>query len=231
MTGKKNNRRNRRRAGKGRAENQINAGSAGRGITTYTYPNVIWKKLKYADTGYLTEAGVGSGATWAIRTGDAYDPDVTNTGHQPLYFDQFCTSTGPYLLHCTPRSKIRVTFDNVTNMPVIATIVVISSANAPSSKTIAQERANSWTALLAPAGTTGARKVHVATVDNPTVMGLPLASYLQANAANYGGSCSCPIMYVQVWAPTGGGVVASVSVNVEIELTTRFSQLGPMGGS
>jgi len=55
----------------------------------------IWRTLRYVDSYQVTNVGGGNGfQVWRLNS--LFDPDFTGTGHQPLYFDQFCTSSGPY---------------------------------------------------------------------------------------------------------------------------------------
>lgn len=52
--------------------------------------------LRYSDIYTMTSTS-GSVALQVFKLNSAYDPDSTGAGHQPRFFDQFCTATGPYL--------------------------------------------------------------------------------------------------------------------------------------
>lgn len=63
-------------------------------------PPKMFAKLEYSDLYQLTintntSLAWGSAATQSFQS-SLYDPDYTGTGHQPMYFDQFCSGTGPY---------------------------------------------------------------------------------------------------------------------------------------
>ncbi len=205
--------------------------SVGAGLQTETLDNVMVTKFRYADTGYITEAAVGAGATWSFRTGDVYDPDYSGGGHQPLYLDQFLSSTGPYISFSVPKSKFTVHLSNVTANPIIVAITVMPIAVAPTSRTLAQERANNWSMLLAPVGAAGATATHTFTVDNPKLLGYPIPAFYTACSGNYGSSASSGIVYIQTWAVAGAGVVASVVANVVVDYTARLTQLGNVATS
>lgn len=51
--------------------------------------------LRYSDSFYVPIT-TGTPAWQVYRCNSCFDPDVTNAGHQPYLFDQFCAAAGPY---------------------------------------------------------------------------------------------------------------------------------------
>lgn len=61
----------------------------------FGYPDKIQTKLTYADHKTMT-SGTGSLAIQQFRANSIYDPDYTDTGHQPLYFDEYAVLYNRY---------------------------------------------------------------------------------------------------------------------------------------
>jgi len=71
------------------------------------FPPKMTYKLKYADAITLSSSGTAV-TTYQFRANSVYQPDATNTGHQPLYFDQIMAIYDHYVVI---GSKIKVTFN------------------------------------------------------------------------------------------------------------------------
>lgn len=67
------------------------------------FPERIRATLRYCDVVSPTSAALGN---YVFSANGCYDPDITGTGHQPLYFDQYMAVYDHYLV---VRSAIRVT--------------------------------------------------------------------------------------------------------------------------
>jgi hypothetical protein len=65
------------------------------------------RTLRYADTVLLTSTSGGT-AFYQFRANSCFDPDLTGTGHQPRYYDQLCTSVGPYQTYRVLSSTVRL---------------------------------------------------------------------------------------------------------------------------
>lgn len=64
-------------------------------ITAYQdpFPMRLKARLKYSGTMVLN-GSAGSCATWAFAANGLYDPDITGSGHQPMYYDQLSAIYG-----------------------------------------------------------------------------------------------------------------------------------------
>lgn len=91
----------------------------GLGPREFGFPNSIITKLRYCDTTVLTgTSGIKAGVVFAAN--GLYDPDVTNAGHQPMFFDQFAAIYDQYVVL---GSKITVTVTNTTTtIPLICVL-------------------------------------------------------------------------------------------------------------
>lgn len=67
-------------------------------------------KLKYVDNVGLSSVG-GAVSKNVFSPQNCYDPNVTGTGHQPMYFDQLAAVFNKYKVHS---AKITVSFNAVT---------------------------------------------------------------------------------------------------------------------
>ncbi len=200
------------------------------GVSSATLPQTLNMKFRYSDSAFITEAAAGSGASWVFRA-DLYDPDYSASGHQPLYFDQFISSAGPYRYYNVLKAKFNISFCNGTGNPALVTVGVAPGTEVPtppSSRSLAVERPNTWYRQLAASGTGGAMCKHTVSIDCPTVAGISVPAFYTASLGSYAGSApSTPFVMIQVWAPGGVASVASVSVIVEAEFTARLFLIGP----
>lgn len=82
----------------------------------YGFPDKLRTRIKYADTIMLSAANPNN----VFRLNSLYDPDLTNIGHQPQYFDQLCGAANtPYNKYRVLGSKLTVTFTS-RNAPALA---------------------------------------------------------------------------------------------------------------
>jgi len=80
--------------------------------------------LKYATI--VTSVSTAGAANYqTFRLNDLFDPDVTRSGHQPYYFDQYCTSSGPYTNFRVlgARVVVEAVADTETNIKAMAHVM------------------------------------------------------------------------------------------------------------
>lgn len=85
-----------------------------------TFPNGLIAKHKYTDqltlSANYTTGDIPGTALQSIRTASLFDPDRTNTGHQPLFYDEMALVYNQYRVL---GAKIRLRFVNLCEEPVI----------------------------------------------------------------------------------------------------------------
>jgi len=69
------------------------------------FPRILTNTLKYASTALYTVTGTPG--VQQFRVNSLHDPDYTNTGHQPMFYDQFLAL---YSNWCVVRSRLVATF-------------------------------------------------------------------------------------------------------------------------
>jgi len=67
----------------------------------------------YSFTQHLVEAAAGSGTQQVWNLNSLYDPDASGAGHQPLYYDQLFSNTGPYQRYCVHTAVVRISIQNL----------------------------------------------------------------------------------------------------------------------
>ena len=82
-------------------------------------------KLKYSDEFTMALPATSVGLRHAFRGNSLFDPDYTATGHQPMYFDQLCSATGPYYRYRVAASKIYFCLQTLGTTPAASSIRVV----------------------------------------------------------------------------------------------------------
>ncbi len=185
--------------------------------------------LRYSDVYSLVEQAAGAGQVQQFRAADAYDPDYSGVGHQPMYFDQLCGSNGPYLVFSCPHSRWKLRI--VNNSSTVAAVVVVYPGMAALpllSRSEAVEKPYAWTKILAPLGSGAATLTTTYVCDNPKLVGVSPATFVANYNGNYGSSSGGPYLTVAVYGIAG---IADVSLEVQADIKTKFYQLGNMTGS
>lgn len=193
------------------------------------YPPSKMVKMNYSDIYTLTEAAAGAGVHQVFRSGDVYDPDFSGLGHQPMYFDQMCTSAGPYLLHSTLAAAFHLRFINTSSVPVLICVAPQMTSTVPTNRTQAAERPYVWRHVCPPVGTGGAMIEHRVKLDNPKFVGVQRQVYIADYSGNFGTAAASPFVVISVYGL--GATVATVTLSATIVYDTKFYQLGLTGTS
>jgi len=220
MQNRKRNPRTRRNRRKGKSNGPTNQPLGA------PFPPTKTVVLRYSDTYQLVEGAAGTGALQQWRSGDAYDPDYSGVGHQPLYFDQLCAADGPYLVFSCPKSHFKFRFvNNSSSVPALLVLFGSIAALPLLDRTEAVEKPYAWVKMLAPLGSGAATESASYKMDNAKFVGVPPATYVATNTGNYGASSGSPFMNCYVYGVAG---IADVTVEVQLDIVTKFYQLGNM---
>jgi len=69
------------------------------------FPDRLRTTLKYSQA--FTFSGTATPSGQAMMVNSCFDPDVTGTGHQPSFYDSFCSAAGPYQRYFVKAFKVR----------------------------------------------------------------------------------------------------------------------------
>lgn len=100
------------------------------------FPLKVKQTMKYVEqVGVVCTAGAAN--SYIFSCNGLYDPNITSTGHQPLYFDQMAALYDHY---CVLGSKITVRCAPIssTNTPVIMNIYIDDNASGVASSPLSQ---------------------------------------------------------------------------------------------
>lgn len=138
------------------------------------YPRTRNVIFNYTNSGLYAEASAGAGFqnVWALN--GLYDPDVTNVGHQPMYYDQYLASTGPYARYLVTRADVSIEVINTSAYPIIfGTYCQPGVVDLPTIIAL-QEKPMGRSVLLSQSPSAGCRRTLNFSVRVNQVMGVPM---------------------------------------------------------
>lgn len=191
----------------------------------FGFPDRLSTKLIYGDVITLTVPAGGVQYN-AFRLNSLYDPDLTNVGHQPQWFDQLANVYGKYRVK---GSKITVTFmtgqestSAATVGPWMVGITTSSSSvlNASSYQTLTED-ANGVSTILG--SKSGGNNVKTVSNTYTPMRDLGIDPNDDTLAAGTG-SNPVNIFYGHVWAKDvfGSGNASYITLQVKMEFTCEF---------
>jgi len=85
------------------------------------FPPYLRRTLKYCAQ-ISASSSSGSVVAYQYQVNSCYDPDLTSGGHQPRFYDQFCSSAGPYTRYRVlgVRVKVQCMVDGNTPLSKVA---------------------------------------------------------------------------------------------------------------
>jgi len=200
-------------------------------IQVSPFPPRLRRTLKYCENLVFAATGIGTG-DYQFAINAAYDVDYTGSGHQPRFFDQLCSSTGPYTLYRV--LKARVSLECVNQAPGVSWVMcggfsaqsAIPGANVPINGELPGWK--TW-ALTAEQGVP-ARKNFSASIAQ--IAGVPPSRVLDAPefAALYNARPT-NLCYFNVQFGNSAGSAQNVGVIVNIELDVQFEEPLPVATS
>lgn len=197
----------------------------------YGFPRSTVTTLRYCETYSLTSTA-SSIAKQVFRMNSIYDPDFTNTGHQPYYFDQLSTLYDHYVVL---GSKLTVQFFQVPSPignaqpsgPVTVGIICDPTGTTSSLLSTLEEANTGVSRTIAPQGNDQA---WLKTTYSPEKdIGVDESDDTVGAATNNNPSQA---WYATVYAcETNGSTAVTVNAKVTMEFTVRLKRLTPVTGS
>lgn len=190
------------------------------GKKVYGFPNSIITTLRYVDNFQLT-CTTGAMATQFMAANGIYDPDITGSGHQPLYRDTYAAIYDQYVVL---GSKITVSFITTTANEVhIIGICGEDDASASSTFNTRCEQSNSTFTQLGYNQGGGDMKTLTGTFGALENLGVEVKD--DGYSATAVGSNPSELWCWAVWAQPESASTTVVKVLVEVEYTVKFSEL------
>ncbi len=167
---------------------------------------------------------------WTFALNSIYDPDVTFTGHQPMYRDQLAAIYSKYIVK-KAHVEINMIPNGTTNAPIAGCVWA--------SPTLALGGTSSDMRDAAERGQSG---LHISSAVKPwsyrrmfpinQVLGLPLNQYLVRSSYTDVGSNPSQLAVLQVWASAmDSSSNVGVSLSISIRMVVEFSDLKDVGTS
>lgn len=187
----------------------------------------VTRLLRYTEVINLVEGAAQGGAFYVYTPSSLYDPNNSGGGHQPMYFDQLCTSLGPYLKYRALSTVAKLHFVNTSNTVVWTGAFVSPSLTTPASTSQFYEKPGASVFALQGAGGYQSQKTLTIKIDHAKAMGISKQHLLNDDyfAGNYGSSPTSNFGLILGLFGTGGSA-QSTQVMVELFITAQFYSLG-----
>ncbi len=176
--------------------------------------------MRYCDTITITCTS-GAIGKYVFRVNDLYDPDVTGTGHQPLYRDSFASI---YDFYVVTKSHSKITFSNTSAVPVHCGVTLEDDNTSSTSINVLMEQNTSKHKMLPPQ--TGSLSSHTFQIpfDSKKFLGWdPMAS--ETAKTNWPNSPNVPVYMVLFIQPVDASTTATYYCNVEIDFEVYCTDL------
>lgn len=189
------------------------------GVRTFGFPNTIITKLRYCERLSLTSSA-GAYNIKVFAANGLFDPNISDTGHQPLYYDNY---TAIYDQYVVIGSKIKVIF--VPRSSTVGMLVGLTGDDDASGSTnpdLLMEQNNSIHAGL---GSIGADpKTLTMTFEPEEMFGVDAKSDGSSQTPTTANPTELWNYYAWLVA-ADGSTTAACDLIVEIDYTVKFSEL------
>lgn len=191
------------------------------------FPNTLLTKVRYYDT-YAMTVTTGSLGKQVMRWNSTFDPDFTNTGHQPLYRDTLAGIYDHYAV-VSATANIQIVSTSASS-PLIVGCVTDDDSSAAGSVTVLCEQHSGMHKLLPPQSGSLSMVTFRPTWDCKKVLGIdPYSSeeYKTSVASN-----PTEESYLHIWGTTTDGASStSITVVVELVQTVLWTELATPSSS
>lgn len=198
------------------------------------FPEKITTTLRYVETFTYAPGANTTPVVKIFRMNSAYDPNYSDAGHQPLYFDQLAAIYGRYQVLS---SKLNAKFSampttdtaGVQTGPWLCGVSANNDGTFPSDSNTLCEQSKSVYTLLAPSsGGPACKELNITYVPKRD-LGLDAMDDVQGAAISTNPGQT---YWSQVWVQNRNAVVGSyVTVTVTMDLKCCFIRLANIAGS
>lgn len=190
-------------------------------FTKAPIPNKFATKLRYADQVNMDPGAAGVAAVLVLSANGLYDPNISQTGHQPRGFDQWMTMFDHY---CVIGAKLTCRFISYSNTePIIVGINLKDSETTYADKVDYEEGRNCRTQLINSNANEDHRQLSL-TFSTKKFLGIthPLSSSVARGSATANPTEGA---YFHVWgAPFGTGDVGPFKIQYWIDYLVVFHE-------
>lgn len=183
------------------------------------FPPIRRARFNYTETLSIVEAVAGSGGILFFTPSSLFDPNNSGVGHQPMYYDQLCSSTGPYTRYRALHTVAKITFANTTAIATQVGYYVSPSGTTPTNVTTCMEKP--WGRWSWVSGTSGGPTIQkfVADIDHAKALGIT-KRHLMTDDYYAGAYNSSPAFnyFLCFYAFGIGGNLANCYATVELQI-------------
>lgn len=193
----------------------------------FGFPDKLLTRIRYCDNFFITSTG-GAQGLQVYRWNSTFDPDYTNSGHQPMYRDTYAAIYNHYSV---VSARARIQFVNaVTTVPFMIGITTDDSETGFNTSVNAfREENRSKTHLITPLSGSNSSSFFQATWDCYTILNIdPYASETYKTPV---GSNPDEVSTLGIAAWTVDASTNSVAFAIELEQTVLWTDLTTPTGS
>lgn len=215
--GNKNQKSNRRKGGGPRSE-----------LLVTPFPVRRTARFRYVHQVSIGGAAAGVGDFVAYSPSSLYDPEVAIGGHQPMYYDQLLSATGPYTKFLVTGARVRIFMTNFSAAATPIQVIAYISPNSTSPASIIQANEKPWAMkrlLSIPQGG-GASATMVLQCKSEKALGISKAHLLTDDYYAGAYNANPSVNWFVVVCVYGISAVCSLSCNIEMDIDTILYSLG-----
>jgi len=194
--------------------------------SVFGFPDKLVTKLRYCDHFFLTSTS-GAQGLQVYRWNSTFDPDFTNTGHQPLYRDTYASIYNHYAV-ISATAKIQIV-NAVTTVPFLVGVVTDDDTSITSTANTVREMSHSQSFELSPLSGSDSNHTFYMSWDCQQILGIdPYASETYKTPT---GSNPDETSFLYTYAYTTDASTNSVLFSIELVQTVLWTELLTPTGS
>ncbi len=186
----------------------------------FGFPDRLMTKLRYSD---VLNATSSSGAlnTYLMRWNSTFDPDLSGTGHQPLYRDTYASVYDHYAV---VRAYAKIRFDNASNVGFIIGCLTDDDGTPSTTFQTLMEQSHGVNTTLTPLS--GSHSSHEFNISWDCADVLNIDPYSSQTYKTAVGSNPTEDSILVMWSkPIDGSTTATVQIRIELIQEVLWSEL------